>query len=199
MTGALGTCVVVLTWLVVVLVVLGCGSGARRILVRAPPTDSTYPLQRADVWIGFAAVVAILQIWSLFAPIRGAAVGTLLVLGLAGLVSALRNRGSLAIRPPLRCVGFLTLFGVATDAARGAFGPVSPDSNGPLWTSAPVTPALRAFTTSSGLRLTHPAVGDRCAGALLCTPQADANLSLRKPGAIGHGFKVNAVAAANPP
>ena len=101
MTGALGTCVVVPTWLVVVLVVLECGSGARRILVRAPPTDSTYPLQRADVWIGFAAVVAILQIWSLVAPIRGEAVDTLLVLASPG--SCPHSGTGVASRFVLRC------------------------------------------------------------------------------------------------
>src|SRR5262249_59917977 len=65
------------------------------------PTGSTYPLQRADVWIGFAGVVAILQIWSLVAPIRGEAVDTLLVLASPG--SCPHSGTGVASRFVLRC------------------------------------------------------------------------------------------------
>jgi hypothetical protein len=99
----LPTLAVVLTWLAVGALAAGCGSLARRALLRllgAPPAGG---LAAADLWIGLGALLAYLQLWSLAFRIGLAAWIAPAIAGVAGL--ALGVRRLRAPRPSWLAVG----------------------------------------------------------------------------------------------
>jgi hypothetical protein len=70
---ALPTLAVVLTWLLVGLMLAGCGFLARLALLRVLTNSPTAGLVAADLWVGLAALLAYLQVWSLFLSVNWAA------------------------------------------------------------------------------------------------------------------------------
>ena len=143
--------------------------------------------------------VPILVAWFLFAPDPRFVLAPLWLVPIGLVAWALPTRadsGSKRARKNLLVygtLGFLAVFVVAVDAKQGAFRPIVPHGKGPFRTYKLGTPPIRAFETTSGLRLWRPTHGDRCWSASLCTPQPNKHLSLRNTTGISHGFHIGAV------
>jgi hypothetical protein len=67
------TLAVAFTWLLAAVVLLGCGCLCRQALVRISGYAAEPQVRPADLWIGLAAVVAYVEVWSLFASITSKA------------------------------------------------------------------------------------------------------------------------------
>jgi hypothetical protein len=67
------TLALALTWLVAVVVLLGCGYLCRQALVAASGYGADRQIRPTDLWIGLAALVAYLEVWSLFKPVNSKA------------------------------------------------------------------------------------------------------------------------------
>ncbi len=111
---------VLLTWLCIALVLLGCGHVVRRGLLhrrRDVPRD----LAMSDVWIGLVVLVVYLQVWNLFlaldrfAWIAPIAVG---VFGLALIARGLARRGRRPRRPSIGIVVVATALATVWAANR---------------------------------------------------------------------------------
>jgi hypothetical protein len=90
----LRTLAVVLTWLVVGAMLAGCGFLTRRALLRLLAVSPGGGLTRADLWIGLAALLVYLQLWSLAFSVGRAAWAAPAAAGVAGLaLSTVRRRG----------------------------------------------------------------------------------------------------------
>ena len=63
------TLAVVLSWAVAGFLLLGCGFACRQTLARALGLGNGAQWRPPDLWIGFAALVAYLEVWNLLAPI----------------------------------------------------------------------------------------------------------------------------------
>jgi hypothetical protein len=87
----LPTLAVVLTWLAVGAVVLGCGSLARRGLLRLAGAGDAGAFAAADLWIGLGALLAYLQTWTLVARIGWPAWVAPVAAGGVGLALGLRR------------------------------------------------------------------------------------------------------------
>jgi hypothetical protein len=85
------TLAVVLSWAVAGFLLLGCGFACRRTLGRALGLDNEAQWRAPDLWIGFAAVLAYLEVWSLLAPITWKALIAPTVVGLPADVVCLRR------------------------------------------------------------------------------------------------------------
>ena len=86
---------VLAAWGMITAVFVGIGLGTRRIL-KQKTLDNKGILD--SFWLGFAAVIAVLQIWHFLWPVTAAAGGLLAVLGLAGLITGFRQLGSCILR-----------------------------------------------------------------------------------------------------
>jgi hypothetical protein len=117
---ALPTCAVLISWLFVAAVVAGCGFLTRRALLGlfAEPIAG---LVCADLWIGFAVLVAYLQIWNLVLWVGLLAWVAPLVAGGMGL--ALAARPSLRLRRPPRLAYVLPLALAVVWLANKSLGP----------------------------------------------------------------------------
>ena len=89
----LPTVAVVLSWLFLIALLAGCGFLARSIALRLLAEPAARPAT-ADLWIGFALLIAYLQLWNLAFRISWVAWVAPLGFGLAGLLAAVR-----AVRP----------------------------------------------------------------------------------------------------
>src|SRR4029450_10397375 len=93
------TLAVALTWIVVGLVLLGCGFACRRTLIRLFRSTDSGTVRPADMWIGLGALTAHLEVWSFFAPIAGwTLLAPIAVAVSAGVVVVRRLPGSLTRR-----------------------------------------------------------------------------------------------------
>jgi hypothetical protein len=90
------TLAIAATWLVVALVLAGCGFLTRRLLLAAFAGSRAERLAAADLWLGLAALLAYLQLWSLVLSISWYAWIAPAAIGIAGLV--LGGRGLLSLR-----------------------------------------------------------------------------------------------------
>jgi hypothetical protein len=104
----LPTLAVLVSWLFVAAVVAGCGFLTRRLVLAyfSEPGDG---LACADLWIGFAVLVAYLEIWNLTLPIRLLAWIAPLACGGVGLVLAARRSPRFARKAPLALVSALAV------------------------------------------------------------------------------------------
>jgi hypothetical protein len=69
---------------------------------------------------------------------------------------------------------------VAIVGSRGAFRPVVADQDGIFGAMPDPVPDLVPYTTTSGLRLTHPSNGgDQCWNVMLCTPTENPQIRMR--------------------
>jgi hypothetical protein len=101
---------VALTWIVVALVLIGCGFVCRRMLVWLFHSTDTRTVRPADVWIGLGALTAYLEAWSLFAPISGWSLLAPIAAAASAAVVAVRRLPKLINRPfprnlPLKVAG----------------------------------------------------------------------------------------------
>ncbi len=104
------TLAVAVSWIAIALLVAGCGYATRRAL-SSLLTGPCEALNRADLWIGFATVLAFLQLWSLLGGISWAAWIPPLGVGLFGV--AWNGRTFRRGRLPRRSIAV----GVATSVA----------------------------------------------------------------------------------
>lgn len=157
---------------------------------------------RRRTWLGPMSVLLLLSVptlitWFLLAPDPRFVLAPLWLVPIALLAWALPSRAEAHSKRARRNlvvysgVGIVMTFFVFSDVNGGALRPVVPHGSGPFNTTGLRTPSLRMIETTSGLRLLSPTTGDRCWQVLLCTPEPHANLSLRGPGGIGDGFRVN--------
>jgi hypothetical protein len=104
------------------LVALGlCGLGLLVLRLLAAPTDGRIPWWTA-FWLGFAASVAVLQVWHLFLPANGLALGVLVSGGAVGLLGdAPRVRAEIGrvVRAPGTLLGALALSAWLANRALG--------------------------------------------------------------------------------
>jgi hypothetical protein len=107
------TLAIAATWLLVGLVLVGCGFLVRLVLVSLVAREPTARPELSDLWLGLAVLVAYLQAWSLFARIDGLAWIVPLVLTAAAALAALRRPHRPSIRlqaPALALAGLATLW-----------------------------------------------------------------------------------------
>lgn len=114
----LPTLAVCLVWICVGIVLVGCGFLTRRALLRllsnAAPTDG---LSVADLWIGLAALVAYLQLWSLVRGVGWESWPLPVCAGLAGVAIGGRRLGRLRpgkLRSKLASLPVLALAALGT-------------------------------------------------------------------------------------
>ena len=157
---------VVVTWLCVWAMLEGCGHLARRWLFAMQGGPRT--LSRADLWIGLAALVAYLQLWTLAATRVARERRVARHLGYAAVTSAL-------------------VAGLWIVASLQAFETWPASGPGPFGAPGEPTPAVTSVVTRSGLRLVEPAGSVQCWGTILCAPSPDPRLRLRGKG-IADGF-----------
>lgn len=97
---------VILAWLGIALVLLGCGYLVRRGLV-VRRREASPSLAMSDMWIGLVTLVIYLQVWSLFRALDRVAWIAPIVVGLVGLSSIVRRlarRGWAGHRPAIGIV-----------------------------------------------------------------------------------------------
>ena len=94
---------VVITWLSVWGMLAGCGHLTRRILLATVFQGGRRPLSRADLWIGLAALVGYLQLWTLAFRIGPWTWLAPALAGLAGIV--IGSRRPRVRRPTARALG----------------------------------------------------------------------------------------------
>src|SRR3954468_10915533 len=82
----LATLAIVLAWLCVALVIGGCGFLVRRALIECDARG----LAPVDLWLGLAAVLVCLLVWSVFLRVSVACWAIPLAAGIAGLALGLR-------------------------------------------------------------------------------------------------------------
>jgi len=96
------TLAVALSWAIAGFLLLGCGFACREAIARALKAGNEPGWRPPDLWIGLAALVGYLQVWSLFAPISWKAVIAPAVVGVTADVMCLyrvrRWRGSIVRR-----------------------------------------------------------------------------------------------------
>src|SRR5262249_25417070 len=118
-SGAMRTIVVptlevLLTWLCIALVLLGCGYLVRRGLVHRRRSAASAPAM-SDVWIGLVALVVYLQVWYLFLALDRAAWIAPIVVGLVGLALIARSLAGRGWRPRRPSIGIVVVAtGLAT-------------------------------------------------------------------------------------
>ena len=153
------TLAIALTWLVAAIVLLGCGYLCRQALLSVLGFAAQRELRPADLWIGLAALVAYLEVWSLFAPITST---TLIAPGVAAALSGARFRWvgvrGLAHRvsPKVIAVGAVSALGVLWLGNQSLGRPTSYDSG--LYHFAAVEYASR-FAAIPGVGNLHERLG----------------------------------------
>ncbi len=105
------TWAVVATWLIVAAILAGSGHLARRSLLCLMPASHPLGLSRADLWIGLAALVAYLQLWSLVFRIGPWTWLAPAVAGVAGLALGIKPLRSASLRPS--AIGAVAAVGAA--------------------------------------------------------------------------------------
>jgi hypothetical protein len=104
---ALPTLAVVLSWLCVGAVLVGCGYLTRSFLLRVAVRSPAGGLRVADLWVGLAVLVAYLQVWSLFSGLHWVVWILPLAAGLTGVALGARRLGRFRVSP--RALGVLAL------------------------------------------------------------------------------------------
>ena len=99
---------VLLTWLCIALVLLGCGYLTRRGLVHRR-RQAARGMAMSDVWIGLVVLVVYLQVWSLFLALDRVAWLPPIAVGFVGLVVIARNLGRRGWRPRRPSIGIVVV------------------------------------------------------------------------------------------
>ena len=129
--GVLPTLLVVVSWLALASMIAGCGYVARRSLLRLLSGESPRTLHRADLWIGVAALLGFLQIWSVFGAISWEAWLPPTIVGFAGFMAGLAAWRATGLRRCLtvRTAGVIasTVVGILWLANRALGAPTNYD------------------------------------------------------------------------
>jgi hypothetical protein len=99
---------VLVTWLCIALVLLGCGYAVRQGLARVRSNPAPEAAM-SDVWIGLVLLVVYLQVWNLFLAVDPLAWGAPIALGLVGLGLIARSLAQRGRRPRRPSIGIVVV------------------------------------------------------------------------------------------